>query len=160
MSFFIFSNNSDNIEGTLFKIAENQQDLNNLNIHQPDYKIIEISQVNFDAVKYGTKNVLKYNNNDIVFEDIITTFQDSVNKNNVVTKLAKEHLSDYILNCKNTISQFLKNNQNHQLFNRWNDYYNQLNSLNLNSIQYPLNMSLEQYFKNQNLPSLNPLQIP
>jgi len=160
MSYFIFSKNLDDVTGTIYRIAENQSDLNNLNIYQPVYKIIEDSQINFDAVKYGTKNVLKYNNNDIVFEDIITTFQDSLDKNNVVTKLAKEHLNDYILNFKNTISQFLKNNQNHQLFNRWNDYYDQLNSLNLDSIQYPLNTSLEQYFKDQNLPSLHPLQIP
>ena len=56
--------------------------------------------------------------------------------------------------------EFLKNNKNHQLFNRWNNYYTQLNNLDLNSIEYPLNKSLEQYFKDQNLPSLNPLQIP
>jgi hypothetical protein len=33
MSFFIFLNNLDNVEGTLYSIAENQSDLNNLNIN-------------------------------------------------------------------------------------------------------------------------------
>ena len=88
----------------------------------------------------------------IIFDDFL--------KDGVLVKSAKEYLNDYILNCKSKINQFLKNNQNHPLFNRWNDYYNQLDSLNLDSIQYPLNTSLEQYFKDQNLTSLNPLQLP
>jgi hypothetical protein len=159
MSYFIFLKNTNNNEGSLYRIAENQSDLNNLNIIQSDYKIIEDSQINFDAVKYGTKNIISFNSDTITYEDIVTVFSDGV-KDGVVVKSAKEYLNDYILNCKNIINQFLKNNQNHQLFNRWNDYYNQLNNLNLNSIQYPLNTSLEQYFKDQNLPSLNPLQIP
>jgi len=157
MSYFIFLNN--NSEGSLYRIAENQSDLNNLNIIQSDYKIIEDSQINFDAVKYGTKNIISFNSDTITYEDISTVFSDDV-KDGVVVKSAKEYLNDYILNCKNIINQFLKNNQNHQLFNRWNDYYNQLNNLNLNSIQYPLNTSLEKYFKDQNLSSLSPLQIP
>jgi hypothetical protein len=36
----------------------------------------------------------------------------------------------------------------------------QLNNLNLDSITYPLNKSLEQYFNDLGQPSLNPLQIP
>ena len=98
-------------------------------------------------------------NNIITYEDITTVFVDDV-KNDIIVKSAEKKVNDYILNYKNIINQFLKNNQNHQLFNRWNDYYNQLNALNANSIQYPLNTSLEQYFKDQNQTSLNPLQLP
>jgi hypothetical protein len=36
----------------------------------------------------------------------------------------------------------------------------QLNNLNLDSITYPLNKSLEQYFSDLGQTSLNPLQIP
>ena len=46
------------------------------------------------------------------------------------------------------------------LFNNKLNQEKQLNSLNLDSIEFPLNKSLEQYFKDQNLPSLNPLQLP
>jgi len=49
MSYFIFLKNSDNIEGTIYKIAENQSDLNNINITQSDYKIIQDSQENFNT---------------------------------------------------------------------------------------------------------------
>ena len=51
MVYFIFGKNLDNIEGTIYRIAENQSDLNNLNILQSDYKIIEDSQSNFNLVK-------------------------------------------------------------------------------------------------------------
>ena len=159
MAYFIFTKDLNDVDGTIYKIAENEYDLNNLNIVKSKYKIIEDSQSIFEAVKYGIKNIVKYNNNIITYEDITTVFVDDV-KNDIIVKSAEKKVNDYILNYKNIINQFLKNNQNHQLFNRWNDYYNQLNALNANSIQYPLNTSLEQYFKDQNQTSLNPLQLP
>jgi hypothetical protein len=159
MSYFIFSKNSDNVTGTIYRIAENASDLNNLNINQTDYKIIEDSQINFDAVKYGTKNIVKYNNNVITYEDKSIIFDDNI-KDGVLVRYGKQYLNEYISNYKTYIKQFTNNNINHSLYNRWNNYYNQLDSLNLDSIQYPLNTSLEQYFKDQNLPSLHPLQIP
>ena len=41
---FIFTKDFENIEGSLYRIAENENDLSNLNISQSDYKIIEDSQ--------------------------------------------------------------------------------------------------------------------
>jgi len=148
MSYFIFLKDLDNVEGTLYRIAENQSDLNNLNISQPIYKIIEDSQSNFNLVKFGNKFVNKYNN------DVITYTDQSVLFTN------KEMLQNYVNSYKNQIKQFTNNNPNHPLFSRWNDYYNQLNNLNLDSITYPLNKSLEQYFSDLGQTSLNPLQIP
>lgn len=148
MSYFIFFKNSDNIEGVLYKIAENQNDLNSLNIIQSDYKIIEDSQSNFNLVKYGNKYPLKYNNNTITYADANTSFSN------------KEKLKDFVHESKNQIKQFIDNNPNHSLLNTWNNYLNQLNSLNFDNITYPLNKSLEQYFNDLGQPSLNPLQLP
>jgi hypothetical protein len=148
MSYFIFTPNLDNENGTLYRIAENISDLNNLNINKLDYKIIEDSQINFDTVKYGTKIILKYNNNNIIYENVTPSF------------LKIENIIQYIERFKNKIKQFTENNQNHPLFSRWNNYYDQLNSLNLNTITYPLNKSLEQYFFDLGQPSYNILQIP
>jgi hypothetical protein len=147
MSYFIFLKNQNNEEGTLYKIAENEFDLNNLNIFQSDYKIIEESQANFNDVKLGIKNVLKYNNNEITY------ILDRCN-------FDKNSLQKHVYSFKNNINNFLENNLNHPLFNRWNNYYNQLNSLNLDNITYPLNKSLEQYFNDLGQPSLNILQLP
>jgi hypothetical protein len=148
MSYFIFSKDADNIEETIYKIAENQSDLNNLNITQSVYKIIEDSQENFNAVKLNIKYPIKYTGNTITFINVINNYQN------------KTPLECEINNFKKQIKQFTDNNPNHQLFNLWNNYYNQLNNLNLDNINYPLNMSLTQYFNDLGQPSLNPLQIP
>ena len=148
MSYFIFANNLNNTEGTLYKIAENESDINNLNINQPDYKIIQESISNFNDVKLGTKFPNKYNNDIITFINQTTIFKN------------KEELQTYINGFKNAIKQFTDNNPNHPLFNRWNNYYIQLNNLNLDSITYPLNKSLEQYFTDSEQTSLHILQIP
>ncbi len=57
MSYFVFAKNFDNVSGTIYKIAENQSDLNNLNIILSDYKIIEDSQSNFNDFKLLNKYV-------------------------------------------------------------------------------------------------------
>ncbi len=149
MSYFIFSKNFDNLIGTIYKIAENQNDLNSLNIIKSDYKIIEDSQSNFNLVKFGNKFIDKYNNDTITYIDAI--FSPFIKKND---------LQNYINNFKQQIKQYTDNNPNHSLFSRWDDYYNQLNNLNLDSIAYPLNKSLEQYFNDLGQPSYNILQIP
>ena len=148
MSYFIFLKDLDNVERTLYRIAENQSDLNNLNILQSVYKIIEDSQSNFDLVKYGNKVPNKYNNNTITYSDLNKSF------------LNKEELQNFIINLKKIIKQFLDNNSSHSLFTKWDNYYNQLASLNLDSITYPLNTSLEQYFNDLGQPSYNILQLP
>ena len=148
MSYFIFLKDLDNIEATFYKIAENQSDLNNLNISQSVYKIMEDSQFNFDLVKYGNKLPIKYNNNTITYIDQINSFN------------SKNQLQSYIDGFKNIIKQFTDNNPNHPLLSRWDNYYNQLSSLNLDSITYPLNKSLEQYFSDLGQPSYSILQLP
>jgi hypothetical protein len=148
MAFFIFNKNQDNQIGTLYRIAENQSDLNNLNIIQSDYKIIEDSQNNFNDVKLGNKIINYYNNQTISYENTNTY------PNN------KDLLNLHIQNTKKSIKDFLDSNINHPLFNQWNNYYNQLNNLNLDNITYPLNKSLEQYFNDLGQPSFNILQLP
>lgn len=147
MSYFIFLKNLDDIEGTIYKIAENEADLNFLNINKNDYKIIQDTQINFNAVKFSTKSPSKYNGDTIVF-----SLQENY--------LNKINLEQEINNFKKAIKNFTENNPNHPLLNRWNDYYNQLSSLNLDNIAYPLNKSLEQYFNDLGQPSYNILQIP
>jgi hypothetical protein len=147
MSYLICSLNFDNKERSLHKIAENEQDLNVLNIIKENYKIINVSIDEFNAIKLGKKNFVKYNNNEVFYEDFNIFF-------------TKESLNSYLKDIKNIIKEFLENNTGHEYFNKWNSYLNQLNNLDLNSITYPLNKSLEQYFNDLGQPSLNTLQIP
>lgn len=148
MAYFIFSKNLDNITGTLSRIAENEYDLNNLNITPDVYKIIQVNLTDFNNVKYGSKFILKYNGNEVFYENQLITFQQKIN------------LQNYIEIQKKIIKQFTDNNPNHQLLIRWNDYYTQLNNLNLDNITFPLNKSLEQYFNDLGQPSFHISQIP
>lgn len=145
MAYFIFEKNNIDI----FKIAENTFDLNNLNgINKNNYNIVEDNQTNFDNVKYGIKYITGVQNN-------VVTYENCPN-----FPFSKELLNKYITNTKYLIKSFLNNNSNHPLFNRWNNYYSQLNNLNLDNIIYPLNKSLEQYFQDLGQPSFHPLQLP
>jgi hypothetical protein len=148
MSFFILLKDFDNIPGSLYKIAENENNLNNLNINQSDYKIIEDSQENFNEVKYRTKAIDKYNGNQIFYVNSSAKFVD------------KQALQQEVDNLSNQIQNFLKSNSNHPLYNQWNNYKNQVTNLNLNNITYPLNQSLEQYFNDLGQPSYSILQLP
>jgi len=150
MAYFVFGKNLDNINNTIYRIAENENDLNNLNVTQSDYKIIEDSQSNFNLVKFMNKFPEKYVSNTITYIDQIPT----------IAFPSKKELQEYVNNFKQNIKQFTDNNLNHPLFDRWNNYYNQLNTLNLDTVSYPLNKSLEQYFNDLGQTSLNPLQIP
>jgi len=147
MAFFIFSKCNLSLL-SLYKISENQSDLNNLNINLSDYKIIEDSQENFNAVKLKTKYVSNVNNDSIIYSNISIVFKN------------KQELQDYINMLNSGIYDFLNNNPNHQLYSRWNNFKDQLNNLNLNTITYPLNKSLEQYFNDLGQPSYNILQLP
>jgi hypothetical protein len=60
MSYFIFIKNSENINGAIYRIAENESDLNLLNIRKEDYKIIQDSTVDFDLLKLNKKYTDKY----------------------------------------------------------------------------------------------------
>jgi hypothetical protein len=69
-------------------------------------------------------------------------------------------MEDEIKEKKKLIKQYLENNPKHLLFNRWNSYYNQLNNVNVDSITYPLNKTLQEYFNDLGQPSYNILQLP
>jgi hypothetical protein len=148
MAYFVFGKDLEDISNSIYRITENQNDLNNLNIIKSDYKIIEDSQSNFNLVKLRNKFPEKYNNNTITYIEKNIVFKD------------KSELQSYIEIFKNQIKEFTDNNPNHPLFSLWNNYYTQLNNLNLDNVTYPLNKSLEQYFNDLGQTSLNPLQLP
>ena len=148
MAYFIFAKNQDNVEGYIYRIAENENFLNTLNIIKSDYKIIEDSQQNFEDVKCNIKSILKYNNNNIIFNELPVSFPNETN------------LKNYINNLLFFFETFIKNNPNYVYLNLVNDFYNSLKNLNTQNFEYPFNKTLEQYFKEENISFFNPLQLP
>jgi len=152
MSYIIFNDNLYNTEGCLYKIAENISDLNNLNINKDVYKIIEISNLDFNYVKLETKIPILYNENNII------TYLDN-NSDTVFFKNENE-LNIYIKQFIDNIENFIKNNPLHPSLSEWSLYKNQLLQTKTDTISYPLTKSLQQFYKDQNLPYLHPLQLP
>jgi len=148
MAYFIFTKNLNNEENTLYRIAENLSDLNNLNIDQSNYKIIEVTQNNFNDVKFGLKFPKSYNENSITFIDV-----DSSLLNKKVTE-------KILTNLKEKINEFLKENKNHILYSVWNNYYIELNSFDSETITYPLNKSLEKHLSDLGKNSYSIFQLP
>ena len=94
MAYLVFLKNLDNELGTLYKIAENQSDFNNLNINKSEYKTIEISQTIFNSLKLNNSTVDKYNGEEI----------EIINSN--LFFLNKSALKAYVENFKNGIKLF------------------------------------------------------
>ena len=59
----------DNLGGSLYKIAETQDYLDNMNINKSNYKIIEVSQQDFNFVKLNQKHIEKYVGEDVIYSD-------------------------------------------------------------------------------------------
>jgi hypothetical protein len=149
MAYFVFAKNLPNIYGTLYRIAENQSDLNNLNIIPSDYKIIEVSQDLFTQVKLNKISIHFYDNN------------DQINSTNTSVYFKNQQkLDNYLLDIKETIKIFLGGNKNHPQFNRWNDYYNQLINFDTSTVPYRIDVSFEEYLNNLSQPVFNILQLP
>jgi len=159
MPYVIFNSASN----CVYKIAEKENDLNNLNLVKSDYKIIEVNNEEFNSLKLNKKICSSIVENSFFFENMYNSFDI-------------ESLQNYINNFIKQIELFLNSNTNHVDFYKWQNYKNLLISLKPSEIvplidfidkngnkttDYGiLNQSLEEYLESKNVPSLNILQIP
>ena len=95
--------------------------------------------------------MVSFSDNNIIFKE--------VTEDNPIS-FTKENFKLIVEQNKNQIKNFLDNNVNHSFFNDWNNYYNELNNIDINSIVFPLNKTLEQYFKDLGKICYHPLQLP
>ena len=154
MAYFIFVKNTDGQQGTLVKIAANDIDLNNLNINISDYTILQDTDTNFNYVRLCLKTIQSYSGSTINYLNVDNLFikktEDTYSK----------QLEIYIKQISNQITCFLNVNVNHPDFQKWLNYKNYINSLDLTTITYPLSISLEQYVESMGYSALNTLQLP
>jgi hypothetical protein len=147
MAFLVFNKNNGSNFGSLYNIAENENDLNLLNIIKEDYTIASISPEDFFEIKLNIKSAVRYENDSPIYENLTHSY-------------SKEDLLFHLKILKNKINVFLENNKNHPLFNNWNNYLNQLNSFDVNSIAFPLTKSFEKHLFDSNQTVYNILQVP
>jgi hypothetical protein len=152
MAYFIFQPNKPNITGVLYKIASNDSDLSNLNIDKNNYNIITDTDANFQFVQLSTQIVISYSSTNII------TYEQT--PSGTVFFQTSNNLNNYIINYSKCINQFIQNNPSNPWLSTWVSYNTQLLNTNITTMTYPMTISLEQYYKNNNLPVLNPLQLP
>jgi len=148
MSYFIYNNKP---EFSIYKIAENESDLNYLNIPSDQYLIINTSQENFNLVKSNTKRILNYNGSSVELADANLSY-------------TKSQLQDYINELITYINYFLQAQPQSGKYTQWLNYRNYLISLDVNAIipteKGFLNISLEKHIENTGNPYYSILQIP
>lgn len=148
MAYFIYNPQAAN---QIYKIAENDTDLNSLDLPQNQYTIINASQNDFDEVKLNNKYVLNYNGSSVQVENLTLTF-------------TREQLNEYIKNFITNINNYLVGHPQNIKKQQWLDYRNFLQTLNVYNIIVPpqkeLIGSLELYLKNNGNTYYNLLQLP
>jgi hypothetical protein len=147
MAYFIYNQAANN---QIYKIAENQTDLDSLELPQNQYLIINGSQIDFDDVKLNNKYVLNYNGSSVQVENVALVY-------------TREQLNEYIQNIINTLNYSVIGHPQNIKNQQWLDYINVLKTLNVFEIIVPpekfLIGSLELYLKNNNKPYYNLLQV-
>lgn len=144
----LFFNNEENIHGTIYRITENNNDFNIIknNLTNLDQiKIIEISSEILENIKLDLIWPLKFNGNNIDYDNIKIGFPD---KNSL----------EFYLNWRIKMFSNKENRINNVDYTKFENYANQLRSIDINSITYPFNSTIPQYFKNIQLPYFNHLQ--
>jgi hypothetical protein len=148
MAYFIYNKNTNN---QIYKIAENDSDLNALIIPQDQYLVVNATQSDFDSVKLNTKSILNYNGSSVELKDIQWGFD-------------RVSLQNYINNLINNISDFLGTQPQSSKYQLWKDYQSELISLPVQLVipnpTVPLTTSLEVYLNSKGKTYLNLLQIP
>jgi hypothetical protein len=152
MSIFIFSKNSNNKQGYLYKIASSQSVYDaNKNWQDDLYDLVIVEDVDYNAVKFGTKHVLFKNENQITYENYEPKFT------------SQDQLTSYINNIIFIFEEWLKINNSKPFASNVILYLNYIKSINVSSLsiteENPLNSSLEFYVENQGITAIHPLEL-
>jgi len=148
MAYFIYNKETNN---QIYKIAENDADLNSLIFSPDQYLVVNATQDDFNQVRLNNKYILNYNGTSNRLE-------------NTNYKFSREDLQNYIKTYTNMITDFLLSNPNHIKYSQWSNYRSYLNTLSIYviipQIDGSLNSSLEVYIESLGQPSFSFLQIP
>jgi hypothetical protein len=147
MTYIIYNN----INLNFYKIAENDSDLSSLNLPEGQYLAVQASQEDFDAVKLSLKYVLPYNGTSNQLTDQPLLYN-------------KDQMINFINVFKDRITHFLNHHPQSIVFSRWQNYYNFINSVNVDAIysapKFLSTQTFEQYVQSTGNPFYNILQLP
>lgn len=148
--YFIFNKGFPNEPGTLYRMAESDSALSNLNIGQDLYKVIVVSDdifLNFRKLSYV--NPIYDDNNNVTYTDISLNFNFS----------AQEYLEEEKKQMINTLDRWLPKNQNHPEYNQWNTFKTNISNIDASAKTYPLKKTIPQILDEAGLPYFHLAEI-
>jgi len=147
MAYLVF--NSDN---SLFRIASNDTDLGNLNLPDPlgsSYNLQTINDSDFESVRKNLKEV-SFDGTTITYTDQTWKWPNQDVLNNYFVSIVYDR-------CE----AFLNVNQDsHPMYNSIRNYQMDVQSFDISSLTYPMEISWEEYCSNNSITYYHPLQIP
>ena len=122
--YFIFNKDAAAENGALFRAAESDTALQNLNINQDLYKVLNSTDAVYTNFQKGLYIDIKYDDSDtILYTDISST----------VSFVDADHLNSEINAYKDQINHWLVRNKNHTDFNKWNTFKNNIAAIDASS---------------------------
>lgn len=167
MAIFVFTKNSNNVVGALYRIAENQTIYDdNKNWDDSMYDLVTVNDSDFNSVKLNNKSVVSKNGDTVSYEDNNWKYNFSAGlKKDIDSRIS-------------VIETWLKGNSSKPMASSVTTYLNYLKGLDATSIitdpssdatyddsnntysdGTPLNMSLEAYANSQGQTVYNFLQL-
>jgi len=158
MAYVFFSANASGVAGTVCGICADDTALAKVIPSSSAYKVISITDDEFNNIKYRVKRADSYNGDDIVWQDTAPTeaAPDSGNDPGYM----QEDIQDQIDNSVVAINDWVANYPDNSDVSTWNAYKTQLESTDISGWTYPTQTSIEKYFSDNAQTSLNILQLP
>jgi|TARA_Y100000114_G_scaffold157021_1_gene186632 hypothetical protein len=152
MSYFYFVKDQEKNQTTLTSIVENENDQQ---YHATDnMDIVEVSNDDFIKVKTTSYEITGYDGSNFTYFHHDPTQNPNPNDSNA------EFVQNYINSIISEIDKWLALNPSHAKVNEWTTYKNFLSSFDPNSITYPLESSVEQYFQDNSMSYKSLLELP
>lgn len=140
---------------TLYKIAANDTDLNNLNINQDDYRVISISDSDWNLLQKDLVKIQSSTENSITFETII--------KHPTNGFFSEQDLRRNMAGWIEQINAFVRNpsNVNHPDRTVWASYKSYMVNFDYSQITFPMHQTFWEFCADQpGLQWRNILQMP
>jgi hypothetical protein len=146
MPYLLFNNKKDTL-GTITKFVENEDSLNIFKkiLNFETIKIIQVSADTFEQLKLDLIFPAKFTDNDQI------TYINN-------PKIGYQNKQELDSSIKFKINEFSINRIEGVDYTEFDQYIEQLKQLNIDGISFPMNVTLEQYLKNNSKIYINTLQ--
>ena len=158
MAYAIFATDASGVPGTLFGIAADDIALSKVIPSSSAYKVISITDSEFNDTNFRVRRPDSYNSDTIVWLDTAPTEAPPGSEN--APGYDQEAIQDQIDSSVNAINTWLDANPTNSEVSTWTAYKTQLQSTDISGWTYPTQTSIEKYYSDNGQTSLNILQLP